>query len=164
MAMLDNLEPNFVTLLQSLIDDNDFLKLVSIDSPNALTQSPSDDFYSLINNRLFLRPKVNYPTSEEKTYICIYLAESNRTRNNDVKHNDVEIAIDVIVHLNLWDLDNNLNRPYRIVDIVYDNFLKSDIKGVRGNLIHNTTKIMRFNEKFMGYRMFYQYTGSTGCK
>lgn len=164
MAMLDNLEVNFVTLLQSLMDDEDFVKLISIDSPDALTESPTDDFYSLFNDRLLLIPKNNYPISEEKSYISIYLAETSRSRQNDIKHNDIDIIVDISSHLNLWLLEDNTIRVYRIIDIIYENFVEAKIKGVRGNLIHNRTKITKFNDKFMGYSMFFTYTGSTGCK
>jgi len=163
MALLGNLENNLVELLKSLMNNDDFSKLVSIDSPNALSQSSSDDFFSLINERLFLKPKVNYPTSEEETYICIYMGEGDKAGVNNTKHNNLSIVVDIIVHLNLWDLEDNKTRPYRIVDIIYDNFIASDIKGVRGELVFMSTKLMRYNEKFMGYRIFFQYTGSTGC-
>jgi hypothetical protein len=163
VALLDNLEKNLTDLLISLSDNDNFIKLVSIDNPNALNQSPSDNFYSLFNERLFLKPKVNMPTSEEETYICIYMGRAERAGGTSKNHNDIPIVIDIMTHLNLWDLEDNKIRPYRIVDIIYDNFMETKVKSVRGNLEFNNAELIRYNEKFMGYRMFFMYTGSKGC-
>jgi len=163
MSLLDNLENNLVVLLKSLMKEEDFVKLISIDNPNALSQSSSTTFFDLINERLFLRPRINLPTSEEETYLCIYLSRGNRAGRNDTIHNNIYIVVDIMCHLNLWDLENNKIRPYRITDIVFERFMQSNIKGVRGNLVlDGNFELMRFNEKFMGYRMFFKYTSSVG--
>jgi hypothetical protein len=41
--------------------------------------------------------------------------------------------------------------------------METKVKSVRGNLEFNNAELIRYNEKFMGYRMFFMYTGSKGC-
>lgn len=162
MALFGNIEDNIIELFKSLVDDKDFLRLLSIDSPDCMSQEPTSTFYELFNNRLEMKPKVITPTTEESTFVSIWLRNNTKSDSNNIYQYDSIIMVDIMCHLNLWLINGNKIRPYRMVDLIEQNFRDVKIKGIRGTMNLQDNSFMQYSGNFMGYRLIYKYTGTLG--
>ena len=160
MSLFGNIEDNLIILLLSLSDNKDFLRLISIDSQDALSQEPTENFYNLLNKRILLRPKLIEPTNEQLSFLSCWINNNSKVDNNNNYQYDTSVIIDIFCHLSIWQLDDNKIRIYRLVDIVNDSLLNSDIKSIRGKVTLQSNSFTVYNENYMGYRLVYKYTGS----
>lgn len=164
MALFGNIEDNIVELLKALSQNKDFIKLISIDEKDALSQSATETFSSLIDKRLFMKTKVELPTSEEKSFVSIYLKNNQKVDRNNIYQYDTFLIVDVMCHNNLWDLDNNKTRPYRLVDVLHDTFKDVKIKSITSGLTLQSNTLRYYSDDFRGYTLVYKYTGNiNGC-
>jgi len=160
MAVFKNAESNIIALLLTLSEDKDFLRLISIDTADALSKEPTKSFYDLLNDRISMKPKTVSPTVEKGTFLNCWIKSANKAGVNNIYQYDTIIVIDIMSHLDLWQLDDNLVRVYRLGDIIDDGMIRAKINSLAGEAILESPTFIPYSENFQGFRLVYKYTGS----
>lgn len=163
MALFGKVENDIVNIFIKLSANQDFLKLISNDTPDALSESPSMTFGDLINVRLTLYPKIFIPESEQGSFVNIYMQKVSKLGQNNTYQYDMFYIVDVMSHLDIWTLTDNKVRPYRLVDNIHDDLEDTNINGIRGKLTFQKCDYMVYSKNFTGYRLIYKLTRTNKC-
>lgn len=107
------------------------------------------------NNFIVTVPRVPLKEFEEKkSYILISFDNFTETATNP-EYRDCVIAIDVISHIDIWDLGNYRLRPLRIAGYI-DGILNNNRLSGIGLLQFLGCTMIHLNENLSGYTLLYQ--------
>ena len=109
------------TVMEKILQNQNILKLVAIPSPDALSQNDIENVGALIDNYIWFKPKVFEATVKDVK--CFLLMDINVTATrNRSNYSDIKIIFRVIVHNDLFELDNGKARSYEIAKHLTDMF------------------------------------------
>ena len=155
METIDNV---LLNISLKLIDNQDLLKLLWFNEKNALSQNNITDTikYSMIdqedltNTKIFITPFTGAVIEAEKSELRAYLY--NVTPDNNILSRTV-FNFEVLVHNNLWILDQAKQRPVRICSEVLKSLNGQEVNGIGRLYFSNRDRIqlVRFNENYTGY-------------
>lgn len=143
-------------ILKSLLVVNGKDCLDNMDNPVYQKAIQTATIPWLIQNKYILtRPKIEINEFEEKKSFLIFTMDNfSRTATNP-EFRDCIVTIDIICHIDLWDLGNYRERPLKIagyIDGILDNCRLSGI----GTFQFLGAKLIQLNEEYSGYTLMYQ--------
>ena len=102
-----------------------------------------------------LSPKLNFGEFEEvKSYILITFDNFSVNKTNP-QFRDCTVYIDVITHLDYWDLGNYRMRPLKIVGYIDGILDNSRLTGI-GTFQFESCVMSKYDEDFSGYTLKYR--------
>jgi len=101
-----------------------------------------------------LRPRLELGENQEtKNYIVISYDNFGPTTNNEFR--DCVIEIDIVCHIDCWDLGNFRQRPIKIMGYIDGILADNRLTGI-GTLEFMGAKEVVWNEHFAGYCLMYR--------
>lgn len=156
LISIDKINTILPNIAIKLIDKNDLMKSLQYNTTDALSQDITleqigklmDQKY-IIDTRIFYQPFNNLILNEERTELRIYIA---RLRPNNRYLADLHVGFDIVVHNNLWRLDEGKQRPLVMYKEIL-NALNGVFVGGIGELVFENSNfdLRYFNKEFTGY-------------
>ncbi len=123
---------------------------------NALSQTnlTSNQISSLINQdnlkdtRIFFSPSPTITITDEQTQLRIFISSLSP---ENLYLGKVVFDFQIIVHENLWLLDNTKQRPIVIIQEILKKLNDVDILGLGNLKLINPIRVVKFADKFTGY-------------
>ena len=163
LESLDNILTNIAI---KIVDNLDLMKCLKFNTTDALLQSITEEQrYELINQdgditntRVFFQPFNNLTITEARSEIRIYHASF---KPDNIYLTDIIVGFDIVVHNNLWRLDDGKRRPTTILKLLLGSLNGQDVNAI-GNLsfVNRPCSLRYFNDSFTGYTL-YMSTRST---
>ncbi len=156
LESLDNILTNIAI---KIVDNLDLMRCLKFNTTDALSQSiTQDQCYELINQdgditntRVFFQPFNNQTITEERSELRIYHASF---RPDNIYLTNIIVGFDIVVHNNLWRLDDGKRRPTTMVKLLLESLNGQDI-GAIGNLTMDRACSLRFfSDSFTGYTLY----------
>lgn len=157
---LNGVEKIINYLASYIIENDNICKLLKFNDINALSQTlTEDDRYSLIdsnienkdNRRIYFQPYINKTIINERTELRIYPASFNIETRVLGK---VYLAVDIIIHNNLWDLEDSRIRPLALLNELIISLNGSDVEGIGLlNIEGERIPLIPYNDYISGYRL-----------
>ena len=157
---LNGVEKILNYLASYLISNDSICKLLKFNSMDALSQSLSDDDRNSLydsslenkdNRRIYFQPYINKTIIKEQTELRIYASSFNIESRILGK---VYITIDIIIHNNLWDLEDSRIRPLTILNELAISLNGSNVEGIGLiNLEGERIGLIAYNDYISGYHM-----------
>ena len=155
---LKNIDKTFQDILIKLINESDDLwKCLKYNDKTALSKSITMNDKNLIvdqddleNRRVLLRPFNFDITTEERVELRIFMSSFYGVGVNDYT---LRYNFEVIVHNDLWLLENGKQRPLVMIQEILRvlNYKGIDGSASKLNTDGNMGNIIRFNDRFQGY-------------
>lgn len=106
-----------------------------------------------------LRPRLDFGENQEvKNYIVISYDNFSPTTNNEFR--DCMIEIDILCHIDCWDLGNFRQRPIKIMGYIDGILAENRLTGI-GTLEFAGAKEIVLNETLAGYCLMYRAVHGT---
>lgn len=153
---LQMVSKNVVKIINTLIADEEFCKLIKYDIDTPLSQSALTPTASknLFLKRIFPYPHDNQNINEELTEIRVYFPECEF--DNAEVNEDTKIVFDIVVHKNLFMIrDENSDmvlRPHMIAQNIVEMFKNKSI-GTIGELHFKKMVTLKFDDNYQGSRL-----------
>lgn len=147
-----------------LIDNQNLLKLLYYNGTDALSQPDLNDEqrYSMINQinqehtKIFFSP---YPSNtEEEKLSQIRITVDKITPKNNIL-SDIVFRCDVIVHNDLWAIDNGDTRPRQLVVEMLKSLNGKEVDGLGLLYFKYDITQQRFSKNHSGYCLFPKTSG-----
>lgn len=156
--LLTNIDLLLNNIALKLIDNDDLMKLLKYDTSDALSRSISkEQKYELINQegdvtntRIFYQPFNNKIITEPRSELRIYYGSF---KPDNIYITKIYIGVDIVVHSDLWRLDEGVQRPIKIIQLLLKSLNNQEVGGI-GELMFNVDSpiVLRFfNDSFSGY-------------
>lgn len=157
---LNGVEKIINYLASYIILNDNICKLLKFNDANALSQTLTDnDRNSLIdstpenkdNRRIYFQPYINKTIINKRTELRIYPSSfSIETR----VLGKVYLAIDIIIHNDLWDLDDSRLRPLTLLNELTTSLNGSDVEGIGLlNFEGERIPLIAYNDYISGYKL-----------
>ena len=107
------------------------------------------------NDYILTVPKINIPEFDEKKSFLLITFDNFTPNDTNPQFRDCIVTIDIICHLDLWDLGDYQLRPLKIagyVDGILDN---THLTGI-GTFQFLGGGMLKFNEQLAGYSLMYR--------
>ena len=157
LESLDNILTNIAI---KIVDNIDLMRCLKFTTSNALLLPISEsERYELINQdndisetRVFFQPFNNQVLTDSRSEIRIY---HSSFRPDNIYLTNINIGFDIVVHNELWRLDDGKRRPTTIIKLLLESLNGQDVGGI-GNLYYVDSPILLryFNDSFTGYSMY----------
>jgi len=158
LIKLDNLNSFVSNIGNHLVKNQDILKMLKYDEPNALAQPNLEigDIVALMgrgsdpskDKRIYKQPFHNEIANEMRSEVRFFIPQINP---NNIYIAGVDICFQVIVHNNLWDLNGNLDRPLVMVNRLLNHFNGQDVGGIGELRLISPIKMYAYSDNFSGY-------------
>lgn len=165
MIVYDNIEEVIRDIFEQMSTNEDFIKLMSNDSPTALTDTNTKTLNDLWDNkRLFLTPKSLDPNIQQGSYAFIYYNNDSDAGSNNIYQKDLYYKFVFLSHVDTWELENWKIRAYRLLSIVRSGLKSVELegKGFRKSLLVRNSSII-VDDYYMGYSVSFEITGNDNC-
>jgi len=157
---LNGVEKIINYLTSYIIQNDNICKLLKYNDENALSYSLTDeDRYILIdsnpinkdNRRIYFQPYINKTIIKEQTELRIYPASFDIETRVLGK---VYLAIDIILHNDLWDLVDSRIRPLALLNELLISLNGTNVEGIGLlNLEKERISLIAYNDYISGYRI-----------
>lgn len=116
-------------IAQKLNKNQSLCRLLKYMQSNPLSSDLKDwdSTVSLIGSNIRIIPKVRANEATE-AFVIISIPEFELSDNEDFT--SCLIAIDIICPMDKWNIDDICPRPYKIMDIIYDELQNSKVTGI----------------------------------
>ena len=155
---LSNIDNILRNISQKIIQNEDIAKCLKFNTPDALSQTITDDeryelynqdINNLENTRVIFRPFNNDVIEDQRSEIRIYYASFAPDNPYLVK---ARVGFDIIVCNELWRLDGGRQRPTTLFKGILQSLNGQLVDGVGELVFSDSTAVLRyFNSKFTGY-------------
>jgi len=142
-------------IAEVLFEQEDLCKLLKYDTPNALSESITQEDIKLIFNqddiscRIFYQPFNDKIMSEKRAELRIYIPYINPLYNKVMS--DIDIGFDIVVHNDMWRLDDSIIRPLKILEILIEKLNGINIGNAFDLEFKDKCRIVFYNDNFTGY-------------
>lgn len=144
-------------IADALFDIHDLAKLLKFDTSDALskniTQTEVDALFNQdegnLDCRIFYQPFNDKNLSEKRAELRIYFPSINPLNNNILA--DINIGFDVVVHNQMWKLDDSIVRPLRIVKLLVNKLNGLNLGNAYDLILQDRCRLILFNDNFSGY-------------
>ena len=157
LESLDNILNNIAI---KIVENIDLMRCLKFTSTDALLQPiTEEERYMLMNQdgditgtRIFFQPFNNLTITDQRSELRIYYA-SFKPNNNFLTN--INVGFDIVVHNDLWRLDNGKRRPTAIIKLLLESLNGQDVGSI-GNLsfIDRPCSLRYFNDSFTGYTLY----------
>lgn len=143
-------------IAQKLNRNQSLCRLLKYMDKNPLSESLEDwdSSLSLIGTNIRTIPKVRANEVSE-AFVIISIPSFELDDNEDFS--DCLIAIDVICPIDKWAIDDICPRPYKIMDVIYDELQNSRVTGI-GTLQFLSASQSVIYEEVTDHQMLFQVT------
>lgn len=149
--------------VESQPHSNNLKRLMIINTPNCLSED--NVAYNLVLKKslknlkdegyIKLSPKFNvYEHEDVKSYLFISFEDFTPNEKN-TEYRDCTVVLDIICHIDYWELTDYQLRPIKIAGLVDGILNKSKLTGI-GELNFLGCAKMVYNEDFSGYSLIYK--------
>jgi len=160
LIQLDNLDNILTNIAIKIVDNLDLMRCLKFNTTNALSQSITEsERYELINQdgdisntRVFFQPFNNLTITEARSELRIYHASF---KPESIYLTNIHIGFDIVVHNDLWRLDDGKRRPTTIIKLLLESLNGQDVGGI-GLLtfVDRPISLRYFNDSFTGYTLY----------
>jgi len=159
--LLTNIETLVPNIAVKLLDSQDLLKCLFYNTRDALSKTNLTDNqkYNLINQdilvdtRIFFSPSPTITITEEQTQLRIFMSSFSP---DNLYLGKAVFDFQIIVHENLWLLNNTKQRPIVIIQEILKKLNDISVSGLGNLRLTNPIKIVKFADNFTGYMMSLQ--------
>ena len=153
---LENIDNILRNIALKLIANENLCKLLKYNDSFALFEEiTEDERYELniqtgdtTNTRIFYQPFNNDTITEQRSELRIYFINF---KPDNLYLTKVNIGFDIVVHNDLWRLEQGKQRPTTIFKEILKSLNGQEVDGV-GELVFDSTCVLRiFNKVFTGY-------------
>lgn len=155
---LDNLNTFVSNIGNHLVKNQDILKMLKYDTANALSMGDLGigDIVALMgrgsdpskDKRIYKQPFHNEIADEMRSEIRFFIPQISP---NNIYIAGVDICFQIIVHNNLWDLNDNLERPLVVVNKLLEHFHGENVGGIGELKLMSPIKMYAYSDNFSGY-------------
>ena len=157
----DNLEKMTKEIMYVMDGDLDFLRLLSIDTRDALSETPTYTYSELMGDRIFPKyPRLNPETKQKSIFAVKHFSTAPFSGSKSIYK--VSFTVDVICHDDIWLLNGENIRPYRIKAKLIDNILKLNLPSLDGTPVLIEDREMFYSDQFSGYRLIFSWKSFSG--
>jgi hypothetical protein len=133
-----DLDDQLQRVIVEILNNENICKLLYYNTPDALSQPPVEDTYSLLRTRIYTQT-FKPPTDSQSTYITVFFNDFDALPNNPyLKHG--RLFINIMTHRDLWDINGGL----RVVKIMGE----LDLLLNRNRVTNSITKDFFKNAKY----------------
>ena len=165
-----NVEKDTNTIIRKLFIESkpysDILKrLLVVNAPDCLDNTTNEVYNEAVakatpawlkqNNYISIIPRVQLEEFEEKKSFIIISFDNFTENASNPEYRDCIVAIDVISHIDIWDLGDCRLRPVKIVGYI-DGILNNNRLSGIGLFKFLGCSMLHLNENLSGYTLLYQ--------
>lgn len=142
----------------TLIENQNLLKLIKHNSPDALSQPDLtiEDIIDLCGfgadphtqQKIFKYPFFNNVVDEVRSELRFFIP---RIRPENIYLSEVSITFQIVIHNSIIDLDNNKQRTFKIIEEILKTFNGNYVGGIGNLTLKNSIDIIAWNSNFSGY-------------
>lgn len=154
---LKSLDDILSNIASKIIENVDLAKVLKFTTTDALSQTITEEQrYTLINQdgditgtRIFFQPFNNQTITDQRSELRIY--HLSFTPQN-LYITDAQIGFDIVVHNDLWRLEDGKRRPTTIFKLLLESLNGQEVKGIgQLSFIDRPCVLRYFNNSFTGY-------------
>jgi hypothetical protein len=154
---LENIDLVLKNIALKIVTNENLCKLLKFNDSSALSKEiTEDERYALniqdgdtTNTRIFYQPFNNDTITDERAELRIYFANF---KPENMYIANANIGFDIVVHNNMWRLDEGKQRPLNIFKEVLKSLNGQDVKSLGElNFLNSYCTLMIFNKSFTGY-------------
>lgn len=167
LIQLSNIGNIISNIGNTLIENQNLLKLIKYDSSNALSQPEVtiDDIIDMAGfgsdpktqQRIFKYPFFSNIITEVRSELRFFIP---RIKPENIYLSEVSIVFQIVIHNSIIDLDDNKQRTFKMIEEILKIFNGNDIGGIGNLMLKNSIDIVAWNDSFSGY-VFNMSTRST---
>ncbi len=158
LIQLSNIGNIISNIGNTLIENQNLLKLIKYNSSNALLQ-PDLTIEEIIDlcgfgsdplnqQRIFKYPFFNNIVDSVRSELRFFIP---KIKPENIYLSEVFINFQIIIHNSIIDLDNNKQRTFKIIEEILKTFNREDINGIGNLMLKNSIDIVAWNNSFSGY-------------
>lgn len=145
MVKLKLLSKNLVTVIKEMLNNQNLCRYLYYTDGTPLDGlKPDVDGLTLLKQNVFPVPFDPRALGEDRSEVRVYYARGNI---KDIVVEDLKLNFDIIVAKNLWFVDDELIRPYEIMQEIVNTFFDKSIDTV-GKLEFGEFRHLDVNEAF----------------
>lgn len=164
LIKLNSLDNILIGIRDAIYINDDLFKCLKYDESDALYKTITDvdkelllDESNIDNCRIYFSPFNDKILKEPRTELRIYHAKFNP---NNIYLTDVIIGFDIVVHKNLWRLEDSKRRPTTIFQLLLNSLNGLQLNSIGAlSFAQNPCSLIYYNDNFTGYS-FYMKTRS----
>ncbi len=155
---LDNVGTILSNIGNMLIGNQNLLKCIKYNTPNALSQSnliieeiidiAGQGTNPINQQRIFKYPFYDNIVDEVRTELRFFIPE---IKPQNIYLSELSISFQIITHNSLIDLDDNKQRTLVMVKEILTTFNGNDVGGIGNLILSKPIKITPWNSSFSGY-------------
>lgn len=107
------------------------------------------------NDFVIMEPKINFDEFDEKKSFLIFTYDNFTPNYNNPEFRDCLIMIDIISHIDLWDLGDYQQRPVKIMGFIDGILNNCRLSGI-GKLEFAGAQRVTWSKHFSGYTLVYR--------
>jgi len=156
LARFEQLNKNISSLLNTLIESQNLCKLLFYPSDDPLSEPDLsyNQRLELLNEYIFPMPKIPGEQMNETSLLSICL-DNIKVSPENIGIKESVLAVEVIIHNNLWMLNNNSElRPYLILNEIDELLNSKNIVGFK-KMTFERGRLIRYNADYSGYQVSY---------
>jgi hypothetical protein len=162
----DDLEIIIQKVFKSLSNSEKIVRLLAIDSSDALTKTLTTTFNDLQFKRWFPLPKNINPATEAGTYLMVYYTYGNMAGSNNVYQHDANFELFFACHESVWAMDKSGDsyriRPYQMMSECRKVLEEIELEeAFRGKLLVYPPTMVTPTDSFLGYKIAFKITGNS---
>lgn len=160
MAHYKDLNNDILKIIHEINSNENIRRLLYFNTQDALSR-PDLPPNNLIMTKIFPVWKRVDIEDEVSSFCFIYFDEVKNASKDNIYFRDIKVYIDVITHIDSL-LVNSGSRLYSLMEEVDEEINDTFINGLKSlaSLKFSFSSPISVNEKFVGYRQCYHYTGS----
>lgn len=152
------IEQDFEKILDKFLNNQNLLKLLYYNTPDALDKSDITENEVLIEiaSRIKMVPDLQYPKERNSFLIITFDNFSPNATNPEFIDNN--IFIDILCPIEFWQMDTYMSRPFRLMHEVQKTLDKTKLNGI-GVVNFVGANILNLGE-YAGYQVAYSVTNN----
>jgi len=160
LIQLDSLDNILTNIAIKIVDNLDLMRCLKYNITDALLQPiTQDECYQIINQdgdisetRVFFQPFNNLTITDQRSELRIY---HSSFKPENIYLTNIHVGFDIVVHNDLWRLDDGKRRPTTIIKLLLESLNGQDVGGI-GLLtfVDRPISLRYFSDSFTGYTLY----------
>lgn len=151
------------TIISMILQNQELCKMIYYDVEEPLSQ-PDFTTSVLPYSQIFPLPKTPDAKIEKSTILNVYFEKAKHWKDN-LGFKQEYLIIDIICHLDKWNMGNGELRPYSISQKLDEMLNDKYIENVSTNrVLFDGWDIMKYSDYHYGYRMYYCLTNNSNVE